>query len=99
MPGVSASATTTATIPIGGLTNASGTMRIMLNGVTVSGTTLTDLANSINSAPGLGTVSATVRRGGDLVVTDQVGNDLVFNVTAGTEADSLDVRGPNGVSA
>lgn len=97
VPGVSASATTTATIPIGGLTNASGTMRIMLNGVTVTGTTLTDLASSINAAPGLGTVSATVTGGGDLIVTDQVGNDLVFNVTAGTAADSLDVRGPNGV--
>ncbi len=55
------------------------------------------LANSINSAPGLGTVSATVTPGGDLVVTDQVGNDLVFNVTAGTAADSLDVRGPSGL--
>lgn len=97
VPGVSASATTTATIPIGGLTNASGTMRLQLNGVNVSGTTLTSLANSINSAPGLGTVSATVTPGGDLVVTDQVGNDLVFNVTAGTNADTLDVRGPSGL--
>ena len=96
VPGVSASATTTATIPLGGLVNASGTMSIMLNGVAVAGSSLNGLANSINAAPGLGTITASVNGLGDLVVTDKVGNDLVFNVVAGTGADSLDVRGTQG---
>ncbi len=97
VPGVSASASTTATIPLGGLVNASGTLAIRLNGVTVAGSSLTALANSINAAPGLGTIDALVNGSGDLVITDKVGNDLVFNVIGGTAADSLDVRGAQGV--
>ncbi|HET6473739.1 MAG TPA: flagellar hook-basal body complex protein [Pseudomonadales bacterium] len=94
--GVSASASTTATIPAGGLVNASGTLAIRLNGVTVSGATANALANSINAAPGLGTVSAAVNPSGDLVITDKVGNDLTFDVVGGTAADSVQVRGTQG---
>ena len=96
VPGVSAAATTTATIPAGGLQDLSGTMTLTLNGVPISGTTLNGLAASINSATGLGTVSAAVDTSGNLVVTDKVGNDLVFGITGGGAADSLQVRGTGG---
>ncbi|NJN50888.1 MAG: hypothetical protein HC809_02995 [Gammaproteobacteria bacterium] len=71
-------------------------MTLSLNGVAVSGTSLAALATSINSVSGLGTVSAALNGSGDLVVTDQVGNDLAFAVTAGGGADSLLVRGTAG---
>ncbi|MEM6710083.1 MAG: flagellar hook-basal body complex protein, partial [Pseudomonadota bacterium] len=58
---------------------------------------LTSLASSINSGiPGLGTVSAAVDVNGDLVVTDAVGNDLVFALTQGQSSDSVEVQGTNG---
>ncbi len=96
VPGVSASARTIATIPAGGIANGSGTMSLTLNGVAISAVSATAMANAINTVPGLGTVSATVGANGDLVVTDQVGNDLIFAVTAGGGADSLLVRGTSG---
>lgn len=91
--GVSARATTTATIPATGFTNASGTLALAVNGVAVAGSTLATLANSINTTPGLGTVNAAIDGSGNLVVTDQVGNDIVVEVVAGAPGDSVDVQG------
>ena len=93
VPEVNASATTTATIVSSGFNNTSGTLAISINGVGVTGSTLQELADSINvGLPGLGTVSAAIDDAGDLVVTDQVGSDLVF-AASGDPADSLTVRG------
>lgn len=96
VPGVTATAESVATISGAGFVNTSGTLALSVNGVPVPGTTLAQIADSINNTSGLGTVSAVVDDTGDLVVVDQVGNDLVFTVTQGDVADSLDVRGPNG---
>ena len=96
VPGVTATAESVATIPGENFLNTSGTLGLSLNGIPVSGTTLTQIADSINSTSGLGTVSAVVDEAGDLVVIDQVGNDLVFTVTAGDTADSIGIRGSNG---
>ncbi|MEM1433109.1 MAG: flagellar hook-basal body complex protein, partial [Pseudomonadota bacterium] len=77
--GVGASATTVARVTADGFDNSSGLLEITLNGVPVSGGSLSELATSLNSGvPGLGTVSAAIDVNGDLVVTDAVGNDLVF---------------------
>ncbi len=97
LPDVNASATTVATIPASGYNNTSGTLSVSINGVSVAGSTLQELADSLNvGLPGLGTLSAEIDTDGSLVVSDQVGNDLVFSVT-GDPADSLDVRGGQGL--
>ncbi|MEM7101082.1 MAG: flagellar hook-basal body complex protein [Pseudomonadota bacterium] len=97
VPNVNATATTRATIGTAGYNNTSGTLAVTINGVSVAGSTLQELADSLNiGLPGLGTVSAQIDGSGDLIVTDQVGNDLVFAVT-GDPADSLDVRGSQGL--
>ena len=97
VPNVNATASTTATIGVSGYNNTSGTMSVTINGVSVAGSTLQELADSLNvGLPGLGTVSAEVDGNGDLIITDQVGNDLVFAIS-GDPADSLDVRGSQGL--
>ena len=93
VPDVQASATTTATIPQAGYNNTSGTLSVSINGVPVAGATLQEISDTINvGLPGLGTVSAELDSDGNLIITDQVGNDLVFAAT-GDPADSLDIRG------
>jgi len=95
--GVSATATTTATIPLSGFNNASGTMGLSINGVSVTGGTLAALADSINGTAGLGTVSAGIDDAGDLVITDQIGDDLVVELASGGMGDSVDVAGAQGL--
>ncbi|MBV1907145.1 MAG: flagellar hook-basal body complex protein [Pseudomonadales bacterium] len=97
--GVSASAVTTATIPSAGFIDASGTMSFSLNSVNITGSNMAALAASINTTTGLGTISAEVDSAGDLVVTDQVGNDLSFAITGGTGADSISILGTQGPAA
>ena len=94
--GVSATASTAATIPLS-YNNASGTMTLSINGVSVAGGNLTALSNSINTTTGLGTVSAEINDDGDLVITDQIGNDLVVQLVSGGPGDSLNVAGPQGL--
>jgi flagellar hook protein FlgE len=96
VPGVSATANTVGTVSAAGFNNVSGTLAVTLNGVALTGNTLSELADSINSGlPGLGTVSAVVGGNGDMIITDAVGNDLVLGVS-GDPADSIDVTGPQG---
>lgn len=95
LPDVSASASTTATLTAADFSNVTSTLSLALNGISLAGSNLTALADSINTTPGLGTVSASVDENGNLVVNDQVGNDLVFSVTGGA-ADTVGVLGPSG---
>ncbi len=93
VPGVSASASTTATIPADGFQNVSGNLALAVNGIAVSGSTLEQLASAINTTAGLGTVSAEIDEGGNLVVSDQVGNDLIFEIRDGISGDSVAIGG------
>ncbi len=96
VPDVNASATTTATVPSASFNNASGSMEMTINGVPVTGATLQEIADTINlGQAGLGTVSATIDSAGDLVLTDAVGNDLVFGATGGA-TDTFEVAGTQG---
>ncbi|MEZ5558424.1 MAG: flagellar hook-basal body complex protein [Pseudomonadales bacterium] len=96
VPGVSATASSTARVTAAGFNNVSGTMSVSLNGVALTGSNLNQIADSINAGlPGLGTVSAAIDGNGDLVVTDAVGNDLVFGL-AGDVTDSIAVQGTQG---
>lgn len=97
--GVSATATTVATVPASTFQNTSGTMQVTLNGVALTGSSPAALAASINSGlAGLGTVSASVDVNGDMIVTDAVGNDLVFGIS-GDVTDSMEVAGTQGAAA
>lgn len=96
VPGISATASTIATVPASTFQNTSGTLQVTLNGVALTGSSPTALAASINSGlAGLGTVSAAVDTNGDMVVTDAVGNDLVFGIS-GDVTDSIQVAGQQG---
>jgi len=96
VPDVNATANTVATIPASGFNNVSGTLSLNLNGIDVPGTTLQEIADSINlGQPGVGTVSAALDANGDLVLTDAVGNDLVFGATGGL-TDTIEVQGTQG---
>ncbi len=95
IPGITATASTTATIPAAGFTNGSGTLSLSLNGVALSGTTVSEIANSINATSGLGTITAGINSNGDLVVDDQVGNDLVFGFS-GAGVDTVSIVGGQG---
>ena len=96
VPGVSAEAVTVARLPTSGFNNTSGTVTMTVNGRDVTGATLQDLVTSINEADGLGTVSAVLDVNGDLVATDQQGNDLTFAITGGLPSDSVEVIGQQG---
>lgn len=92
LEGVEAAATTQATLTAAGFTNASGTMRVLVDNVPFDGfTSLTDLGNAINSSPSLVGVNA-VLDGTDLVITSNRGNDLRLEFS-GTAADSFVVQG------
>ncbi|MEQ8861285.1 MAG: flagellar hook-basal body complex protein [Pseudomonadales bacterium] len=93
VPGVSASGSTTATIPAGSYVNGSGTLALNVNGVAVAGTSLAALSDSINAAASLGTISATIDGSGNLVISDQVGNDIRVEIRDGAAGDSLNVQG------
>ena len=96
VPDVNATASTTAVLSTAGYNNLSGTLEFSLNGVVVPGNSLQEIADSINlGLPGVGTVSATIDPIGDLILTDAVGNDLVFGVTGGP-TDTIEVAGTQG---
>jgi flagellar hook protein FlgE len=96
VPDVQASASTTAIVPASAYNNSSGTLAMTINGIQVTGGTLGEIADAVNlGQPGLGTVSATLDSNGDLVLTDAVGNDLVFDAT-GAATDSFEVTGTQG---
>ncbi len=95
--GVIASATTTASIPVSGFNNASGTMSVSLNGVRFQPTgatpalQLADLGTRINASALVG-VTAVTDTNGDLRIIQDQGANLLFGF-AGDVADSFDIAG------
>lgn len=98
LAGISASATTEATVQQGTFDNSNN--NLTLNGVVLTSQTMATLANEINSLSSstLPGITAEVNGAGDLVVSSSVGTDLRFgfdeniNPTAG----QVDVIGRNG---
>ncbi|MDO3385082.1 flagellar hook-basal body complex protein [Gilvimarinus sp. SDUM040013] len=98
LAGITASATTVATVQSGTLDNTNGNLTI--NGVVMASNTVANLASEINalSTSTLPGVTAEVNIAGDLVITSNVGTDLSFafdgdiNPTAGV----IDVIGRSG---
>jgi len=94
LAGVSATATTTATLT--GYTNANGFAVITLNNVALSGDTLAALETEINALttstlPGVSATFDTTAQ--TLVVTSAVGDDLVFELSSSDDGDTLTVLG------
>jgi flagellar hook protein FlgE len=94
LSGVSATATTTATII--SYNNTAGNSVIQLNGVSLTGDTLLDLSNEINALttstlPGITAVVSPTT--GTLEITSAVGDDLQFLLSSTDDGDSLEIQG------
>ncbi|MEY8262688.1 MAG: flagellar hook-basal body complex protein, partial [Bermanella sp.] len=97
-PGVTASATSTATVTQSGYNSPGNNLRMTLNGQALTSTSLADLAEEINSFFGttLPGFNATIDDGGDLVINNSIGRDILIEVTSPTVTDSVVVTGsPN----
>lgn len=96
LTGVSATATTAATIRATGFVNSSNNMIVTLNDIGLTGTNLADLADEINllSTSTLPGVSAAINpASGDLEVTSSIGEDLRFSVSSTDDGDRMEVIG------
>ncbi len=93
LSGISATASTAATVSAAGFSNANG--NLVLNGVTLSATTLAGLQTQINalSTSTLAGVSAVVNGAGDLDIVSKVGGDLNFSFAGPSAAGNLSVTG------
>lgn len=96
LAGVSATATTHATVTGATFNNANS--NLVLNGVTLTSTSLAALQNEINglTSSKLPGISATINGAGDLEVTSAVGTDLNFSFASPSAAGNLDVLGRTG---
>ncbi|MFT4820722.1 MAG: flagellar hook protein FlgE [Candidatus Azotimanducaceae bacterium] len=99
IPGIIASASTTASLMAADYVNNSGAMTVSINGVEFISASLADLAGEINASDSLGGVSAEVDAAtGDLTITNVLGTDLRFSISSLDTTDSLAVQGPAGSS-
>jgi len=99
IPGVSASASTSATLTAADYVNNSGAMALTINSVELTSATLADLADDINASDSLGGISAELDVDtGDLTITNSLGTDLRFSISSLDTSDSLAVQGPTGAS-
>jgi len=96
--GVTASATTAATIPLSGYNNPGNNMTLSLNGQELVATSLVEIAEEINSYRGttLPGFEATIDDNGDLQITNSIGRDILIEISSPTVTDSIVVTGsPN----
>jgi flagellar hook protein FlgE len=99
IPGVSASASTSATLTAANYVNNSGAMALTINSVEFTSATLADLADDINASDSLGGISAALDVDtGDLNITNSLGTDLRFSISSLDVLDSFAVQGPTGAS-
>lgn len=96
LAGVSATASTHATVTGGTFNNANS--NLVLNGVTLTSTSLAALESEINglTSSRLPGITATINGAGDLEVTSAVGTDLNFSFASPSAAGNLDVLGRTG---
>jgi flagellar hook protein FlgE len=103
LSGVSASASTTLTIPFSGFNNSNNNMQVTINGVTLGSDNLSILADNINlySLSTLPGVSATVDDAtGDLTISSSVGDNIQISIASVDDGDSIQIAGnPNAPSA
>ncbi|MCY0965899.1 flagellar hook-basal body complex protein [Parathalassolituus penaei] len=96
-PGITATASTQMTLPVAGYNSPGNDMQLTLNGQTLTSTSLSALADEINSysettLPGF---SAEINDAGDLVINNAIGRDITLEMDSGVDSDSLIVLGSN----
>lgn len=94
-PGITASASTTMTIPQLSYNSPGREMRLTINGQSLTAATLPELAEEINAfrpttLPGF---RASIDDNGDLVITNQIGRDIKLEMKSPIVTDSLVVQG------
>ena len=94
-PGITASASTTATVTQSGYNSPGNNLKLTVNGQALTSTSLEDLAEEINSyfsttLPGF---DAQIDDGGDLVINNTIGRDILIEITSPTVTDSIVVTG------
>jgi flagellar hook protein FlgE len=93
--GITASASTTATIPLSGYNNPGNNMTLFLNGQELTSTSLEEIAEEINllqttTLPGF---KAEISDNGDLVINNSIGRDIKIEISSPTVTDSIVVTG------
>lgn len=98
LAGVSATASTAATVTAATFNNVNG--GLMLNGVKLSALDMAGLETQINalSKTTLPGISASINALGDLEVTSKVGSDLSFTLAGPVTTDNLEVTGKPGTA-
>lgn len=103
LTGVTASASSTLTVPFSGFTNANGNMTVTVNGVALAADTLTALESNINllsrtTLPGISALVDTAT--GDLTISSSVGDNLRISIDSFDDGDGIEVLGnPNAPGA
>jgi flagellar hook protein FlgE len=94
--GITASASSTATISLNGYNNPGNNMSMFLNGQILESTSLTEIAEEINgysttTLPGFAAEIDAVS--GDLIINNSIGRDIKIQIDSPTSTDSLVVTG------
>lgn len=93
--GLTATAETVMTIPLSSYNNPGNTLKLSVNGQTLTSTTLPEIAEEIVSfrsttLPGF---TAEINSTGDLVITNEIGRDVKIEIDSPSPTDSLVVNG------
>jgi flagellar hook protein FlgE len=93
--GITATASTTMTIPLSSYNNPGDTMTLSVNGQVLTSTTLEEIADEINGfrATTLPGFQAEVNEAGDLVITNEIGRDIKLEISSPEPTNSLVVMG------
>ena len=94
-PGITATATTQMTIPLSSYNNPGNTMTLTVSGQELVSTSLTEIADEINSynSTTLPGITATIDELGDLVITNGIGRNITVETSSSVVTDSLVVQG------
>jgi len=94
--GITASASSTATIPLSGYNNPGNNMSLFLNGQELTSTSLVEIAEEINgyqttTLPGF--TAEIDETTGDLTINNSIGRDIKIQISSPTSTDSLVING------
>jgi flagellar hook protein FlgE len=95
MAGVSASASTDATLTAAGYINTAGNLVVTINGVQLTSNSLAAMEVDINSLTNISLpgITAQLQASGDLLITSSTGADLAIGIASSDAADSVQVQG------
>ncbi|GAA6134902.1 hypothetical protein NBRC116188_16920 [Oceaniserpentilla sp. 4NH20-0058] len=93
--GITASATSTLTIPLSGYNNPGNNMTLTLNGQELESTSLLEMSEEINSLVGttLPGFNSEINEDGDLIISNSIGRDIKVEISSPTVTDSIVIQG------